>query len=263
MRARINGIEMSFDVRGDGPAVLLAHGFPFDRSMWAPQADVLAGSYQVVVPDLRGHGETEAPPGPYAMDLFADDLAALLTHLGIERVVLGGLSMGGYIAFAFYRKYAARVRALILADTRPQADSPEGRLARFDMIRLAQEQGMPAVAERLVPRLVSPKTLASNPFVVAHVRRMIEATPVEGLTGAQMAMADRPDSTPMLGEITCPVLTLVGSDDVLIPPGDVQAMTVAIRKARMATIPDAGHVSTLEQPEAFNAAVQRFLQGLG
>src|SRR5512143_2273883 len=106
MQARINGIRMAFDVRGSGAPVLLVHGFPFDRTMWAPQAEALASSWRVIVPDLRGHGETEAPPGPYSMDLFADDLAALLTHLGVEQVVLGGLSMGGYIAFAFYRNFS-------------------------------------------------------------------------------------------------------------------------------------------------------------
>jgi 3-oxoadipate enol-lactonase len=263
MQARISGIQMSFDVRGSGPAVLLVHGFPFDRSMWGPQVEALESTHRVIAPDLRGFGETEAPAGPYSMDLFANDLAALLDYLGVGRVVLGGLSMGGYIAFAFYRKFPARVRALILSDTRPQPDSPEARQGRFDSARLAREQGAAAVAERLLPRVLSPKTLASKPFVVAHLRRMMEAAPVEGIVGALMAMADRPDSTPTLAMITCPVLTVVGADDGITPPADVQAMTVTIRNARLVTIPDAGHVPTLEQPEAFNAAVQRFLQELG
>ncbi len=262
MQAQINGIRMAYDVRGQGPAVLLVHGFPFDRSMWAPQVDALSPTHRLIVPDLRGHGETDAPPGPYSMDLFADDLAALLTSLGIDRVVLGGLSMGGYIAFAFYRKFPARVRALLLSDTRPQPDSPEARQGRLDMIQVARELGMAAVAERLLPRVLSPTTLASRPFVVAHVRRMMEATPVEGLAGAEMAMADRPDSTPTLARISCPVLTVAGADDALTPPADVEAMTVAIRGARMAAIPDAGHVCTLENSEAFNVAVQQFLRGL-
>ncbi|MDP9372246.1 MAG: alpha/beta fold hydrolase, partial [Chloroflexota bacterium] len=157
MEARINGLSMSWDeagTRGAGPTALLVHGFPLDRSMWRPQLEALAPVAHLVAPDLRGHGATEAPPGPYPMDDFAADLRALLDHLGVERAVYCGLSMGGYIGFAFIRRYAERLAGLVLADTRAGADTDEGRAAREDLARFVEHEGSAAAADRLLPRYV-------------------------------------------------------------------------------------------------------------
>jgi pimeloyl-ACP methyl ester carboxylesterase len=196
------------------------------------------------------------------MELLAEDLRGLLDYLGLEQVVLGGLSMGGYVAFAFYRQHPARVRALILADTRAEADSMEGKKGREDMAQLALSQGAVAVADKLLPRLLAARTLETKPEVVEKARRMMVTTPVTGIVGALRGMAARPDSTPTLAHISCPTLILVGEQDVLTPPADAQRMREQIRGSRLAVLPEAGHLSCLEQPGLFSGALGEFLAGL-
>jgi 3-oxoadipate enol-lactonase len=263
MKTRIRDFEMAYDdTGGEGTPLLLIHGFPLDRTMWAPQLHALAPAARVIAPDLRGSGESALPPGRVTMETYAEDLRGLLDALGIPRAVVAGLSMGGYIAFAFYRLFAERVRALILTDTRPQPDSSEGKKGRDENAALARDKGAGAIADRMLPKMLTPQTLAQRPELAAAVRALMARQPVPGIVAALMAMKDRPDSTPTLAQISVPTLVVGGAEDTLTPPKDAQAMSDAIRGARLVTIPGAAHLSNYEQPEAFNRAVAEFLKTL-
>ncbi len=274
MKQQINGFQMNYEDVGSGPALLLVHGFPLDRTMWTYQMEAFKHDYRLIVPDLRGHGQSQVPPGPYHMEQMADDLHALLQKLEIERVVLAGLSMGGYIAFAFWRIYPHQVQALVLADTRAAADTAEGRQNRYAMIERAQAEGTAGIVEGMLPKLLSPATLEHNQNVVVHTRRMMANTPSGGVVGALQGMAERPDSTPTLSTLTVPTLILVGEDDAITPPSEAEAMRAAILTPRderaasyipsvtLVRIPQAGHLSPLENPTRFNQALRAFLGSL-
>jgi 3-oxoadipate enol-lactonase len=255
-----NRLRIAYTDQGKGTPVVFLHAFPLSKAMWEPQIKDLSQSCRVIAPDLRGHGESDAPLWRYTIEMFADDIRGLLDHLSIQQAVLAGLSMGGYIAFAFYRKYRDRVKGLILADTRPQADTSERRQERFNAAQMAHQKGAGAIAEMMIPKLFSSSSLKERPDRVKAVRDIITRTPVAGITGDLMAMAERPDSVPLLSEIACPTLILVGEDDVLTPPTDARFMAETIRKARLEMIPGAGHLSNLENPEAFNSAVRKFVR---
>lgn len=258
-RIAVHGVELALDDQGGGPALLFVHGFPLNGTSWRHQAGAIPG-WRTLVPDLRGLGHSDAPDLGYSMATYADDLAGMLDALGVEDVVLVGLSMGGYIAFEFLRRHRPRVRALVLADSRSQADSTEGRKARDVAMADLREGGAPLLAAQMLPRLVgagSPESLREE------VRLMIAGSPVPGLLGALAAMRDRPDSTPLLPTLAgLPTLIVVGAEDVLTPPRDSEAMAKAIPGARLAIIPEAGHLSPLEQPEAFNRHLGLFLERL-
>ena len=259
----VRGIEMKFDVFGSGGTVVLLHGFPFNRTLWSGQAAALAATHRVVTPDLRGHGETGLAGEVSTMEEMATDVAALLDALGVtERIVLGGLSMGGYVALAFYRLFPERVRALVLADTRPQADTDEARRTREETALTALSEGMRPIADTMLPKLVAPATSEAASAVVERVREMILSTKPEGAAAALRGMAVRRDQTELLTEIDVPTLILVGSEDVITPPQDSETMHAAIRGSRLLLIKDAGHVSNLERPGEFNHALEQFLSGL-
>lgn len=247
------------DDRGAGPALLLVHGYPLDGRLWRHQAGAFPG-WRTVIPDLRGFGRSEAPDLGYGMAAYADDLAGLLDALALEEVVLGGLSMGGYVAFEFLRRHCSRVRALVLADTRAQADGAEGRTGRDAAMAAAREGGASRIAEQMLPRLLA----ASAPDSLREeVRQMMAATPVRGIIGALAAMRDRPDSTELLPALAAlPTLVVVGQEDVITPPREAEAIARQIPGARLAVIPEAGHLSPLERPGEFNRHLQRFLDGL-
>jgi pimeloyl-ACP methyl ester carboxylesterase len=251
-------IEMGYDDVGVGLPVVLLHGFPHHRGLWAPQLGALVDRCRCIAPDLRGFGAT-VPSGPYSMDRYADDVAALLDRLGVERAVVGGLSMGGYVAFAFWRRHRARVRALLLADTRAGADDAAARGRRDQMIALVRDRGSGAVADAMITGMVGKTTRARNPEVVDAIHAMLEAAPVEGVVGALEALRDRPDSTPTLATIDVPTLVVVGEEDALTPPAEARAMHAAIAGSRLEVIPEAGHVSNVERPAAFNHVVSEFL----
>jgi 3-oxoadipate enol-lactonase len=262
-KTRVRGIEMAYDVEGSGPPVLLLHGYPFNRSMWREQVEALRESFRVITPDLRGFGESEsAGDEPAAMIEMARDVEALLDHLGVDRVVLGGLSMGGYVALAFVRRFPLRVRALLLADTRAQADTDEGRQAREEQARKILEHGMSAIAEDFLKKVLAPETLEEQPEVVARVRQMILKTRPEGAAAALRGMAVRSDQIGFLPNILAPTLVLVGSEDKLATPEDAELMRREIRGSRLETIEGAGHLSNLERPIHFNRALLEFLRTL-
>lgn len=258
MKAELNGVQIAYEERGKGTPLVLLHGFPLHRAMWEPQIAALSGSSRVIAPDLRGHGESEAPPWIYSMDIYADDVRALLDHLAIDKAVICGFSMGGYIALHFYRKYGNRVSGLLLADTRPQPDTPEGKTGRFNTAKKAEKEGAGAIADMMIPKLLSAEGQKRSELV-QKVRKIIESTPVRGICGDLAAMAERSDSVPLLSEISVPTLIVVGEQDGLTPPADSKLMAEKIRGAKMEMIPEAGHMSNLEQPERFNKAVEGFL----
>jgi pimeloyl-ACP methyl ester carboxylesterase len=242
--------------------LLLIHGFPLDRTLWASQVSGLRDAARVIAPDLRGLGESAAPAGNVTVDAYADDLAALLDSLGVKSAVVAGFSMGGYIAFAFYRKFPHRVRGLVFANTKAGADSAEGKKGRDDNAALAREKGAGAVGERMMPKLLSPKSQAERPTLVKALSEMITRQSVAGVVGALVAMRDRPDSTPTLATISVPTLVITGAEDTLIPPKESEIIRDGIRGARLVVIDGAAHTSNYEQPEAFNRAVREFLKTL-
>ena len=262
MKARLADVTLGLVMRGRGTPLLFVHGFPLNKAMWQTQVTDLSADFQVIAPDLRGHGQSDAPPGDYSMELFADDLNALLDHLDVPKVVFAGLSMGGYVAFAFYKRHKERVAGLILADTRAEADSPEGKAGREKMRETVLSSGAEKVAGDLAGRMLAPLTVQSNPELLERVRRMMAGTPIHGYAGDLRALANRVDSTALLPTIPCPTLVIVGAQDVVTPPADAARMAAAIPKAKLVTIADAGHLSPMEQPAAFNKAVRDFASSL-
>ena len=258
MIAYCGGLEIGYDDVGSGDAVVFLHGFPHHRALWASQVAALVDRARCIAPDLRGFGESSVHP-PYSVDQYADDLAALLDSLRIERAVVCGLSMGGYVALAFWRRHRARVRALILMDTRAGNDSAEGRERRDQMIALARQRGSEAVADAMITGMVGKRTREKCPEVVDDVHRMLESAPVDGVVGALEALRDRPDSTATLETIDVPTLIVVGEDDVLTPPGEAMLLHAGIRGSTLEVIAGAGHVANVERPAAVNHVITEFL----
>lgn len=258
----INGVKLAYVDRGQGPVLLLVHGFPLDHTMWNGQIDPLGRHCRVIAPDLRGFGGSEAPEGPATMAGMADDLAGLLEALGIdEPVVVCGLSMGGYVAMEFYRRHAARLKGLVLCDTRATADTPEAADGRRETAQRVLRDGPGFLAETMLPKLLSETTLANHPRVAKALRQTILDGSPEGIAAAARGMAERSDSRELLPRITCPTLVLVGAEDAISPPAEMRSMAEAIPGGRLVVIPDAGHISPAENPAAFNAVVLEFLEG--
>lgn len=246
------------------PVLLLIHGFPMDSLMWQIQLEDLGDMARVVAPDLRGFGGSPATLSPYSMGMFADDCASLLDYLAISRpVVVGGLSMGGYVALEFYRRYPLRVAGLILASTRAAADSPEAQLSRDKLAARVRQRGVSAVVEALLPKLFAPAMHRRHAETVEFVRQMMLAGSVEGVVGALMAMKERPSSLPTLPTIAVPTLVIHGNQDAVVPLAEAQAMAAAIPDARLKILRGVGHMSNLEEPDAFSDAVADFLDELG
>jgi len=252
-----DGAALFYHDSGTGQPLVLVHAFPLHSAMWHPQIAALNDHYRIIAPDLRGFGASELGQAPTSLAPYADDLAALLDHLGLDQVVLGGLSMGGYIALEFVRSHATRLTGLILADTRAGADSEDGKRGRETNARLAESNGAMAVGETMLPRLVA----AHAPDVLrAEIRTIIaENTSAAGTAAALRSMAARPDSTDLLTTITIPTLIIVGSEDLLTPPAEAHRLHAGIAGSQLIEIPNVGHLSNLEAPAAFNAAVQAFL----
>ena len=255
------GLELAYDEAGSGIPLLLVHGWPHDRSLWSGQLGGLATYARVLAPDLRGFGGSSVR-GPYSIDQYADDLVAFLKSLGVPRVVMCGLSMGGYIAFSMLRRHRDHIRALILADTRATADSDEVRAGRREAIALIERDGMEALAERQIAMAVGRWTMERRPQLVDSVRRMMASTPPEGAIGALRAMAERPDSTELLGAIDVPTLVVGGAEDGLTPPDQMRSLAAAIPGSRVEILEQGGHVCPLERPAAFNHVVSEFLSAL-
>lgn len=261
-RRTVRGVKLAYVERGAGAPVVLVHGFPLDHSMWDAQIEALALRWRVIAPDLRGFGQSGVTPGTVTMADVADDLAGLLDALGAAGpAVVCGLSMGGYVAFEFWRRHAARVRALVLCDTRAAPDSPEAAQARLDAARRVLLEGPAFLADSMLPRLLAPGTLAARPDLADRLRAVIERTDAQGIAAAARGMAARADATPLLAQIACPALVVVGSEDAISPPAEMRLLCAAIPGARFVEIAGAGHMTPLEKPAEVNAALLEFLAG--
>jgi 3-oxoadipate enol-lactonase len=227
--------------------------------MWAEQVSALADSHRVVTLDLRGHGESETSTGPSTMKLMAQDVAALMDELQIERAVIGGLSMGGYVTLAFYQLFPERVEKLLLADTRGQADTEDGKATRADQVQQILADGMTGIVNAMLPKLLSPETVSKQPEIVKRVRDMMMHTSPEGAAAALRGMAEREDQTERLSQINVPTLIVVGREDPITPVADSQKMHERIAGSQLVVIENASHVSNIEQPEQFNRALKDFL----
>jgi pimeloyl-ACP methyl ester carboxylesterase len=253
-------MKLAYDDVGEGLPVVLLHAFPLTRQMWRPQVEALKNACRLIVPDLPGFGDSPLPEGTPSVEAMADAVAALLDDCGVrEPVVLGGLSMGGYVAFAFVRKYQDRLRKLILADTRAEPDDDTAKANRDKLIETASKNPANVVAEQMLPKLLGARTLRESPAVVDEVKRIAAAQKPEGVVAALKVMRDRPDSRPTLGSIRVPVLFIVGRDDALTPVEATRSMSTQVRDSTVVTIDDSGHLSNLEHPGAFNDAVLAFL----
>lgn len=246
--------------QGAGPPLLLVHGFPLDHSMWRNQWESLAADHRVIAPDLRGFGASSATPGTVTMAQHADDLLALLDELDIrEPVHLCAMSMGGYVAFEFLRRHPSRLKSLILCDTKAAADAPEAAANREKMAVDVLRDGASVAEKSMLPKLLAADAPQKQPEVVEHVRRMILGTRPETIASAQRGMAARADMRALLAQIQIPTLLIVGELDVIATPQEMRGMADAIPSSRLAIISGAGHLTPLEAPGEFNAALRDFI----
>ena len=259
MIASVNGARIAYDDIGGGEPVVFLHAFPLNRTMWAPQTSALGAEWRCLTIDVRGFGESPAA-GPFAMDRYADDVVAVLDHAGIAEATIVALSMGGYVAFALWRRASDRVRALVLADTRAAADSPDTIQRRRELIAVARSEGVRAVADRQLIGLLGKTTRERRPDVEATARVISENATVDGIVGALEALMARPDSTATLGTITVPTLFIAGEEDVITPPKEARAMQAAVLGSRLEILSRTGHLSNLEAPAAFNVVLSEFLR---
>lgn len=254
----INGVDIAYDDIGTGQPVLFIHAFPLNRTMWAPQVSALVERCRCVAADLRGFGES-AMEGESTIAQYADDVAGLLDHLRIEQAVVVGCSMGGYTALAMWRQHRDRVRGLVLADTRAGADTATTRQRRRQLIAVANEEGSLGVANAQIPSLVGKTTREKQPDTYDAVHRMMAQAKPAAIVGAIEAMMGRPDSTPMLTTINVPTLIVVGDEDVPTPVKESRAMQAGIPGSHLQIIAQAGHLSNMEKPAAFNHVLSEFI----
>ncbi|HJZ68542.1 MAG TPA: alpha/beta fold hydrolase [Blastocatellia bacterium] len=262
MKTQVNGIDVDYRDQDVGLPVLFIHAFPLNQTMWDEQVAALRTHSRAITLDLRGFGKTDAPPGSYTMDQMAADVRGLMTVLEIDRAVLVGLSMGGYVSLALYRNYPDVVGALVLADTRAGADTHAARERRLKSAEKAERDGARAIADDMIQLLVGRTTLERRPAVVERVRKMIEANSPKGIAGAQRGMAERRDSTYILAGIDFPTLIIVGDEDTLTPVAEAEGLRSGIRGARLEVIDGAGHLSNLERPDKFNSVLIDFVNSL-
>jgi pimeloyl-ACP methyl ester carboxylesterase len=247
--------------RDAGTTVILLHGFPHDRGLWTNQAQALDSAFpdtRLLIPDLPGFGRS-TPPSESTMDAYADAVAAVLDASGVGTAVVGGLSMGGYVTLAFWRRHPSRVGALLLMDTKATADAEPARAKRQALIADVAREGVGPTVPSLIPGQLGKTTRETQPALVERVEVMLRRAPEEGVICAATAMMNRIDSTPTLDTITVPTLVIVGDEDALTPVSDAIAMSSLIRGSRLVTIAGAGHLSPLEAPDVVNAAIAEFL----
>lgn len=260
-KVSLNGAEMAFEEMGSGPrTLLLIHGHPFDRTMWRPQfAPIARLGWRLVVPDLRGYGASGGATDKTTLDVFARDLIALLDHLGIDRAVAGGLSMGGQIVMELCRLYPERVAGILLAATFPQAETPPGRQLRLATAERLLREGMDAYAEELLPKMLATDSIDEAPEVARHVLGMMKDTPPAAAAAALRGRAERPDYSAVLRSLDLPALIVIGDEDAFTTRQDADRMHALLKGSRLLRLAGVGHMPNLERPEAFNAALADFL----
>jgi 3-oxoadipate enol-lactonase len=255
---------LSYADEGPGPVLVLLHGYPLSRAMWAEQIPALGAVYRVIAPDLRGHGDSPAPEGVYTIDEMADDVIETLASLHIaEPIILGGLSLGGYVALSLVLRYPEKVRALMLMDTQAGADSTEAAASREVTAQSVLEAGSAApIVDTMISRLFSPVFREERPERVEPLRAVMAQTTPRGIAGSLRGMAKRPDRRGDLGKISVPTMVLVGEDDVITPPTVAKSLAEAIPGARLEVIAKAGHMAPYENPSVANTVIFRFLKSL-
>ena len=262
MFVRSQDAEIFYTIMGQGPDVVLLHPFPATHAFWLPVAERLSQRYRVILPDLRGHGASGIGEGPASMQKHAADVASVCRAADVTRAVFGGVSIGGYILFEFWRSYRAQVRALMLCNTKASADTPEARTTRLQAADDVLQRGPDAFLDSMLPKLVGETTRRSRPDLAAHLRRMMQQK-AERIAAVQRGMADRPDSLPTLPTINAPTLILAGDEDTLTPVADAQQMQQKIPGSVLQVIPQAGHYAVHEKAEDAHRILRGFLDSLG
>jgi len=251
--------QLFYEVAGNGPDVVLLHPFPLNHSFWRPVAEQLITRYRLIMPDLRAHGDSDLGEGPATMEKLAADLAALIREERITNGCFVGVSIGGYTLFEFWRRHREQVAALVLANTRASAETPESRANRLVLADKVLREGTAGFIEEMLPRLLSPVTLTNRPDIVDAARRMMQKMSPQDIAGVQQGMADRPDSIPTLKTIRVPTLIIVGEDEAT---AEAEMMRQQIPGSRLQVIPRAGHYAALEQPDEFAGLLRSFFDGL-
>jgi len=263
MKADLNGITLAYGDRGHGLPLMLIHGFPLCRKMWRPQAEAFSrAGCRVITPDLRGFGESGLASGTVSMDYYADDIVALLEHLGVDRAVVGGMSMGGYVLLNLLERYPDRVAAPIFITTKAGSDNDAGKAKRTELAEACRVRGIMPVAEAFRNLLFSPATMADNPELADEVFGWVAATDPRGAAAALIAMRDRKDCVPLLGSITHPALVIGADQDQAAPVEHSRIIAEGLPDAKLCILHGGGHMINLEQPSGFNEAILGFLAGL-
>lgn len=254
---------LNFEMRGsEGPTLLLVHGFPLDHTMWRKQLAVLSDSCRVLAPDLRGFGQSDVTPGVVTMQQHADDLLALLDVLVIrEPVIFCGLSMGGYVAWQFALRHRARLAKLVLCDTRAVADTPDAAKGRLATAQKVLSEGPQVLVDAMLPKFFGPDTAKYQPEIVKATRKVILDTSREGSAAALRGMAERPDVTDQLPNIDVPALVICGQHDAISPVAEMRGIAAKLAAAEFVEIPGAGHMAPLENADAVNDALSKFISG--
>ncbi len=260
---RAGDVQLEVVDRGHGVPLVFAHGFPLDHTMWQAQIDAFSQTHRVIAPDLRGFGASQVIPGTTSMERFADDVAALLDALEVtEPIIFCGLSMGGYIGWQFWRRHAARLKGLVLCDTKSKADTPEAAAGRMKMVDHVLRAGDEVVADAMPAKLFAPGTFEHKPQIVASIKETIRNTRPEGIAAALRGMAVRPDMSGELRNITVPSLVIVGEHDAISPVDEMREIANGLPHSHFVVIPGAGHMSPLEEPARFNEALATYLRSI-
>jgi len=249
MRIKSGDAEIAYEVLGKGSEVVLLHPFPANSGIWQPAAELLASRYRVILPDLRGHGDSTPGDGPATMDKHAADLVRVCDDAGVSRAVFVGVSIGGYVLFEFWRRHRERVAALGLSDTRAAADTEEARNLRLNAADDVEKHGPDDFIAAQVPRLLGESTLSARPDLIDRAREMMRKMTVKGIAAAQRGMAARPDSTSTISSINVPTLLVFGDEDRLTTPAEGRTMQQAIAGSSFHLIPRAGHYAVFERHE--------------
>ena len=258
-RLRSDDADIVYEIRGNGPPVVLLHPFPCHREFWYPVAAALESRYRLILPDLRGHGDSEIGEGPALMAKHASDIARVLDAVSIGKAAFIGCSIGGYILFEFWRRFRARVTALALCDTRPQADTTEARANRLKAADTVLDQGTEPFIESMIPKLMGRTTVSTRPDLVDGARAMMRKMSAEDISQVQRGMAERPDSVADLKTINVPTLIAIGEEDVLSTVADGELMRQNIAGSQLRVIPKAGHYAPWEQSDAVGTVLWQFL----
>lgn len=262
--AALNGIEIAFEDEGDGMnVVLLVHGHPFDRSMWSAQIDTIVRlGWRVIIPDLRGYGQSSVIAGKTPLEAFARDLASLLDHLGIDGAVIGGLSMGGQIAMEFSRLFPQRVRGLVLVATSAQAETSQGRRARLATAQRLETEGMSCYAGEALPRMLAARSIEAHPEMAEQVLTMMRGAHPAGAAAALRGRAERPDYREVLARVDAPALVVTGDEDAFTTRADAENMHTLLKRSFLLWLKGVGHMPNLEQPTTFNMRLEQFLRAV-